>query len=140
MLVSAVAGIDDGNIEMARDEIGGSGSGVAHHQTIGLHGVQRVHGIEKRLSFFHAGRFRLEVHRVRAETGCGGAEADACARGVFEEGQCDSFAAESSEFLERISLDCLKRPALIEKKSEFVRGERFESQKISKTKSHICTL
>jgi len=140
MFVSAVAGVDDRNIEMARDKVGGTGGRVAHDQTIRFHGVQRVHGVEKRLAFFQAGRFRLEIHSVRAETGGGGAEADACARGVFEECQCDGFAAERSEFLERIALDALKGPALIEKKSEFVRGERFKSQKVAEAKSHICTL
>ena len=138
--MSAVAGVDDGNIEMAGDKVGGTGSRVAHDQAVGLHGVQGVHGIEKRLAFFQAGGLRLEVHGVRAETGGGGGEADARARGVFEESQSDGFAAESSEFLERISLDGLKGPALIEKKSEFIRGERFESQKVAKAEGHICTL
>src|SRR5580692_12231467 len=85
MLVSAVARVDDGNIEMARDKVRSAGSCVAHDQAIRLHGIERVDGIEKGLALFHAGRFRLEVHGVRAKTRSGGAEADACAGGVFKE-------------------------------------------------------
>ena len=124
----AVAGVDDGNIEMAGDKVGCAGGGVAHHQAIGLHGVQRVNGVEEGFAFFHAGRFRLEIHGVRAEAGGGGAKTDARASGVFEKGESDGFAAESGKFFESIALDGLEGPALIEKKSEFVRGERFESQ------------
>jgi hypothetical protein len=140
MFVRAVAGVDDGNVEMACDEIGSTGGCVTHDQAIGLHGVERLHGVEERLAFFHAGGFRLEIHRVGAEARGGGAEADARARGVLEERQSDSFAAESSEFFERIALNGLKRPALIEEKSEFVRGERFKRQEIAEAKRHICTL
>ena len=85
MLVSAVARVDDGNIEMTRDKVGGAGSSVAHDQAIRLHGIERVHGIEKGLALFDAGRFRLEVHGVRAKARSGSAEADACACGVFKE-------------------------------------------------------
>ena len=36
-----------------------------------------------------------------------------------------------------MALDFLERLALIEKKSKFVRGERFESQEIAETGRHI---
>ena len=138
MFVRAVASVDDGNLEMARDKVGCAGSGVTHHQAVRLHGVESVNGVEKRLAFFHAGGFRLKVHGVRAETRRGGAETDARARGVFEEGEGHGFAAKGGEFLKRIALDGLKGPALVEKKSEFVRGERFESQKVAESeKSHL---
>ena len=140
MFVRAVAGVDDGDVEMAGDEIGGAGGRVAHDEAIGLHGVERLDGVEERFTFFQAGGFGLEVHGVGAEARGGSAEADACARGVFEERESDGFAAKGGEFFERIALDGLKVPALIEKKSEFVRGERFKRQEIAETEGHICTL
>ena len=140
MFVRAVTCVNHGDVQVARDKVGGAGRGVTHNQAIRLHGVECLHGVEEGFAFFHARRFRLQVHRVRAETGGGGAEADACAGGVFKEGQSHRFAAKGSEFFERITLDCLKGPALVEKKSQFVRGERFESQKVAEAMGHICTL
>src|SRR5271169_5624151 len=98
MLVCAVACIDDGNIEMASDEIGGAGRSMTHHQTIGLHGIERLYRVEKGLAFFYAGSFGLEVHGVRAQARSGGAEADARASGVLKEGESDGFATKGGEF------------------------------------------
>jgi hypothetical protein len=93
MFVRAVAGVDDRDIEVASDEIGCTGGSMPHDQAIRLHGVERLYGVEKRLAFFHAGRFRLQVHRVGTETRSGGAKADARSSGILEEGQGDRFAA-----------------------------------------------
>jgi hypothetical protein len=112
---------------------------MTHDKTIGLHGVESVYGVEQGFAFFQTGRFGLEVHRVRAETGGGGAEADARTRGIFKEGEGYGFAAKSGEFFERMALDFLKRLALVEKKSKFVRDERFESEKVAKAVGHVCT-
>ena len=136
----AVAGVNHGNIQVPRDEVGSAGGCMTHDQAIRLHGVECLHGVEERLPFFHAGGFRLQVHGVRAEARSSGAEADASSSGVLEKGQSDRFAAKGSEFFERIALDGLKGPALVEKKSQFVRGERFESQKVAEAMGHICTL
>ncbi len=140
VLVRAVAGVDDGNIEMASNEVGSAGGSVAHDEAIGLHGVKRLHSVEKRFAFFQAGGFCLEVHRVGAESGGGRAEADARASGIFEKGESDGFAAEGGKFFERMPLDFLKGPALVEKKSEFLRRERFKRQEIAVAISHTFTL
>ena len=55
MFVSAVAGVDDRNVEMASDKIGCARRSVAHDQAIGLHGVERLHSVEERFTFFYAG-------------------------------------------------------------------------------------
>ena len=137
--MGTVSSIDDGNLEMAGDEIGGAGGGVAHDQAIGLHGVERVHGVEKGFAFFYAGGFRLEIHGVGTEPRGGGAEADARAGGIFEKSESDGFATKSSEFLERMALDFLERFALVEEKSQFIRGERFESEKVAEAVCHTVT-
>ncbi len=140
MLVSAVAGVDDGNVEMARHKIRGAGSSVAHDQAIGLHGVERVDGVEEGLTLFQARRFGLQVHRVCAQARGSSAKADACTGGVFKESESNGFASESGEFFKRMALDFLEGSALVEEKGEFVRGERFESQKVAEAVGHICTL
>ncbi len=98
MLVGTVASVNNGDIEMVGDEVGGAARGVAHDEAVRLHGVEGVYGVEERFAFFYAGGFGLEIHGVRAETAGGGAEADASERGIFEEGQSDGFAAEGGEF------------------------------------------
>ena len=126
MLVRAVAGVDHGNFQVTRDKIGGTGRGMAHDKTIRFHGVQIVRGVKKRFAFFQAGGFGLKIHGVCAESRSGGAEAEACARGVFEEGKSDGFAAKRGQFFEGMFLNFLEWLCLIKKKGEFVRGERFK--------------
>ena len=67
-----------------------------------------LHGVEERFAFFQAGGFGLQIHGVRAETRGGGGEADAGARGIFEEGQSDGFAAQGGQFFQRMALDFLE--------------------------------
>ena len=125
MFVSAVTGIDDGNFEMTRDEIGGTGGGMTHDEAVRLHGVEIVGGVQERFAFFEAGGFGLEIHGVGAEAGCGSGEAEAGARGIFEEGECNGFAAKGGELFQGMALDFLEGFGLIEEKSDFVRGERL---------------
>ena len=102
---------------MARDVVWRAGSGVAHYQAIGLHGIEIECGVEKRLALLEAGGFGLQIHGVRTEARGGGAEADAGASGGFEKGERDGFAAEGRELFQRMALNFLKRFALIEKES-----------------------
>jgi len=136
VLVRAIAGVDNGNIEVAGDKIGCSRGSVPHHQAIRLHRVQRVNGIEQRFAFFDAGGLGLQIHGVRAEPRSRGAETDAGARGIFEESEGHRLAAESGQLFQRMALDFLKGLGLVEKKGDFVRGERFEGEEITKTRRH----
>jgi len=45
MFVSPVAGIDNRNVEMASDKISGARRSVTHDQAIGLHCIERLHGV-----------------------------------------------------------------------------------------------
>ena len=45
-----------------------------------------------------------------------------------------------ASFLSGLRWIVLKGPALVEKKSQLVRGERFKRQEIAEAKGHICTL
>jgi len=62
---------------------------------------------------------------------------DARACGILKKCERDRFSAQRREFFQGMALDFLERFALIEKKSKFVRGERFKSQEIAETRRHI---
>jgi hypothetical protein len=98
-----------------------------------------VHGIQKRFTLFQAGGFGLQVHGICTEPRGSRTEADARTRGAFEEGQCYSFATQGGELFERMALDFLKGLALVQKKSEFLRGKRLKRQEIVKAIRHIET-
>src|SRR5277367_4217539 len=116
MLMRAVAGVDDGNTEAVGNKFRRAGRTMADDDAVGAHGFERAHGVEKRFAFFQAGCFGLEIHGVRAQSGRSGGEADARARGIFEEGECDSLAAQGGQFFQRMTLKFLERLGLIENK------------------------
>ena len=52
MFMLAIAGIDDGAGDFLGEKGGGSARGVANHQHIRAHGVQRHGGIDERFALF----------------------------------------------------------------------------------------
>ncbi len=115
-----------GICKCSRDEIGGAGTGVAHHDAVGLHRVERVHGIEKRFAFFQAGRFGLQVHAVCAEARCGGGETDSRARGRLKECERHTFSAQRGQFFQRMLLNFLKWFGLIQQKCNLLGRKSLE--------------
>src|SRR6516164_4314291 len=113
MLVRAVSRIHHGNFEMPRHQIGRARRGVAHHETIRLHGIQVVGGVKKRLALLEAGGFGLQVHGVGAEPGGGRSETEPRTRGVFKESQHHGLPAKRGEFFQGIALNLLERLGLI---------------------------
>ena len=137
MLVRAVARIDHRNFQVARDEIGRAGRGVAHHETIRLHRVQVVRRCRAAFRPFSGWSFRLQIHGIRAQPRSRRAETEARARGILEKCESHGFAAQRREFLQRMALNFLERFGLVEKKCDFVRAERFDGEQITKTIGHI---
>src|SRR5258708_38634192 len=111
--------------------IGRGGGGVPHHEAVGVHGIQVENRVQQSLALLQAGGLCLQVHGVRAEPRCRRPKADARARRSFEKRQRHRLSAQRRQFFQRMLLNFLKGLALIEKKSEFVRGERFEGQQIA---------
>src|SRR2546423_11604973 len=99
-----------------------------------------MHRVEQRLAFFQAGSLRLQVHGVRAKPSGRCTEADARARGILKKRQRHRFSAQRGQLFERMPLDFLEGLALIEEKSQFVRGKRFEGEEIAEAVRHIFTL
>ena len=65
---------------------------MAHHQDVGMHGVERDRGVDQRLALAHGGRARRHVHHVGAEPLAGQFERGLGAGGDLEE-QVDLGAA-----------------------------------------------
>ncbi len=63
-----------------------------------------------------AGRFRLQVHLVRAEARRRRRETDARARGGLEKRQRHGFAAQRRQFFKRVPLDFLEGFRLVQQK------------------------
>ena len=80
MLVRAVARIEDRNRQSLRHEFRRARSRVTNDDPVRAHGFQSPHRVDQRFALLQAGRFRLQVHGVRAEPRRGGGEADPRAR------------------------------------------------------------
>ncbi|MCY1300685.1 hypothetical protein D9M70_502620 [compost metagenome] len=85
MLVLTVAGIDDGAGDFLCQESGGTGRGMAHHQHIRVHGVQRHRRIDQRFALFHRGIADRHVHDVGAKPLAGELKRRLRTRRGFEE-------------------------------------------------------
>src|SRR5215813_1645033 len=139
MFVCSVTCIHNRNIQVPRNVVWRAGSRVAHDKAIRLHRIQIESCVEKRLAFFQAGSFGLQIHRVCAQARSCRAKTDAGTRRIFKKCESNGFSAQSRKLFQRMALDFLEWLALIEKKSKFVRAERFQSQEIAKTGRHISS-
>jgi len=59
MFVRPIPSVDHGNIQMPGHKVRSARSRMPYDQTIGLHGIQCVHGVQERFAFFQAGGFGL---------------------------------------------------------------------------------
>ena len=92
VLVRAVAGIDHRTVELAGQQFDRAGGLVAHHQDVGVHGVERDGGVDQRLALAHGRGGGRHVHHVGAQPLAGQLERGLRAGGDFEE-QVDLGAA-----------------------------------------------
>ena len=92
MLMRAVAGIDHGTVNLARQKFHRAGSVVPHHQDVRMHGVQRHRGVHQRLALADRGRGNRHVHDVGAKPFAGQLERGLGAGRCLEE-QVDLGAA-----------------------------------------------
>ena len=123
MLVHAVPGIDDGDVEMLRHQVRRARRRVANHDAVGADGAQGVAGVEQGLAFFDARsgglhqrgdgaeRFRCEFKR-RARAG-----------GSFIKQKYDALAAQQRTGLLRIHA-----AGQLQQAQDFLRVEVFNPQ------------
>ncbi len=68
MLMRAIARVDDGAIDLFCEQMHRAGLGMAHHDDVGPHRVQRHRRIDQRLALFDARSRDRHVHDVGAKT------------------------------------------------------------------------
>ena len=85
VLVAAVAGIEHGAVDLLGQQVDGAGMRVAHHQQVGVHGVQRQRGVDQGLALLDRAGLHRHVHHVRTKALAGDLEARLRAGGVLEE-------------------------------------------------------
>ena len=76
-------------------QAGQAGLGIAHHEHVGVHRLQRVDRVEHRLALDARGGLHVEVDDVRAEPARGELERDARARARLEEQVGDGVAGQA---------------------------------------------
>ncbi len=89
VLVLPVARVEHRAVHLVGDELRRPAGGVADHDRIGAHGVQRDRGVDQRLALLHARLRGVHVDHIRAEPLARDLEAEQRARRVFEEGVDD---------------------------------------------------
>ena len=99
VLVTAVAGIDDGAIDLLRQQLHGARFGMAHHQHIGMHRVQRHRRVDQGLAFAHRRSLHRHVDDIGAEPLAGDLERGAGARRILEEAVDQGAAAQRRRLL-----------------------------------------
>ena len=127
MLVHAVTGVDDRNIEVAGNECGGARRAVAHRDAIRLHGIERAHRVQQGFALLEARGLRLQIHRIGAQTRSGRCKTDARTSGRLEKRQRYRLAAQRSQFLERVALKFLERFGFVQQKGDLLGGKRFSA-------------
>ncbi len=130
MLVAAVAGVDDGAIDLLRQQLHRARFRMAHHQHVGMHRGQRHRGVDQRFAFFdRAGRDR-HVDDVAAEPLARELERGAGAGRILEEQIDDGAAAQQRLLL--VDLAVLLDVALgtIDEKTDLVGGKPLDAQQM----------
>ena len=102
MLVHAVAGIDDGNVEVLRHQVRRARGGMANHDGVRAHRAQRVAGVEQRFALLDARSRGLHQGGDGAQRLGGDLERRPRARGSFVKQQHDALVAQQRTRLERI--------------------------------------
>ena len=85
VLVAAVAGIDDGAIDLFGQQLHRARFGMAHDQHVGMHGVERHRRVDQRLALDHRADRDRHVDDVGAEPLAGDLERGAGAGRILEE-------------------------------------------------------
>ena len=85
VLMPAVAGVDDRTVDLFREQLDRAAFRVAHHQHVGMHGVERDCSIEQRLALLDGAGTDGHVDHVRAQTFAGELETGPRAGRAFKE-------------------------------------------------------
>src|ERR1700738_499727 len=99
MLMHAVAGIDDGNFKVPRQQKRRTRGWMAHDNAIRSQSLKSFSGIHQRFTFFNAGGCSVDHRGVRAQQFCGELKRYAGAGGGFIEKKRNALAAKQRTWL-----------------------------------------
>ena len=99
MLVAAVAGVDDGTVDLLGEQMNRPRFGMADDQHVGVHRVQRHRRVDQGLALDHRARRHRHVDHVAAQPLAGDLERGAGARRALEEAIDDRAAAQRAALL-----------------------------------------
>ena len=124
MLVGAVAGIDDRAGDMAGQQTGSAGGGVAQDDDVDAHRLDVAGGVDEGLALVDAAVLFREVDDVGRQSLGGQAEARAGAGGILEKRVHDHAAAEGGDFFDAAGGDFLEGIGRVEDETDFL-GRQF---------------
>ena len=130
MLVGAVAGIDHGAIDLARQQLDRARGVVPDHQNVRMHGVQRHRGIDQGFALAHRGRGYRHVHDVGAEPFSGDFERGLGAGRGLEEQVDLGAAAKRRPLLLDLAVEIDELLGEIEQSHDLVAQKPFHSQQM----------
>ena len=128
VLVGAVAGVEDRNLEIARQKMRRAGGRVAHHDGVGAHGRQRVQRVEQRFTLVDARYLRRDRDGIRAEALGGNLKGSAGAGGGFVEQVDDGAALQLIELLAGAGFERLVKFGAIQDLLDLIGRELFDPE------------
>ena len=130
MLVRAVAGIDDGALDLLREQRDGAGGMVADDEQVRPHGVQRHRRVDQRLALLHRRGGDRHVHDVGAEALAGELEGGLRAGRGFEEEVDLRAAAQRRLLLLDLAADVDGGFGRIEEECDILGGKALDAEKV----------
>jgi len=131
VLVLSVAGIEHRAIDLVGDQLHRAGAGVANHDCIGAHRVQRHRRVDQRFALFHARLRGVHVDHVGAQSLAGNLEAKQGAGAVLEEGVDDGQAREPIRALVRLAVQFDPLFRLVEQEQDLPRSQARQAGEVA---------
>ena len=127
----AVAGIDDGAIDLLGEKMHGAGRVMAHDDDVRPHGVEGRRRVDQRLALLHRGRRDRHVHHVRAEPLAGDLEGGLRARRGLEEEVDLRAAAQGRLLLLDLAADLDLLVGQIEQRLDIQRRQPLDPEQVA---------
>ena len=133
MRMGAIAGVDQMNLglQVAGNQVGRAGLGVAHDKQVGVHGLEVANGVEHRFALAGAGAGHRQVDDIRGQALGRDLEGGACARGGFEEQVDHGLAAAQRNLLDLAFADRHERFGGVEDFQDRALRQPFERQQVT---------
>ena len=137
MLMRAIARVDDRAIDLFRQKMHRAGLGMAHHDNVGPHRVQRHRRIDQRLALLDARGCDRHVHDVGAKTLAGQFEGRLGPSRSLEKEVDQSPSAQGRALFLDLARHFDRRLGEIEKKADVLRGKPLDPEQMPVGKSGL---